>query len=260
MAVIAAVLEAQRDRIVGQVQVVGDGRVYACARARKNLLDRLGQRVLVGKTFDHELAVDDGHRGHVLQAELALEARADQRAVEVALVAQPDLDLSDIDGQHVVFQHEPQRRLVRLVHEVASRVHLDPNARRHDVERVTRPSVTLDWSYGIPRKNTSKKPLPGSKQRSLAVKPSAASVAATTPLRAAFPAWNGLVIVPLCPSTPPVSEVAMPQAMAIRRWSSPSNLAQAAAAPKPPKMAVGCQPTRPLTALLSLPMTSYAAN
>jgi hypothetical protein len=75
-----------------------------------------------------------------------------------------------------VFQHELQRRLVGLVHEVASGVHLDPNARRHDINGSPRLSVTLDRSYGMPRQ-----------------------------------------------------------------------------APNPPKLAMGCQPTRPLTALRSRP-------
>ena len=75
-----------------------------------------------------------------------------------------------------------------------------------------------------------------------AVAPALASRAASTPLAAALPGWNGLVIEPnpsRCPMTM-VETSAMACSSSVADRSSSS--AAAAAAPKTPQVPVMCQP------------------
>ena len=74
--------------------------------------------------------------------------------------------------------------------------------------------------------------------------PRAARRAADTPQRAAWPAWNGLVIVPKLRRLPDASETAMASAWAVRSESRRSTLAAAAAAPRVPSVDVACHPAR----------------
>ncbi len=78
---------------------------------------------------------------------------------------------------------------------------------------------------------------------SSAVNPFCASIAATIPFLAAFPAWNGLVIVPKFCLSPPASEAAIPSATLVSETFTPIILAAAAAAPRVPRVAVECHPT-----------------
>ena len=81
-----------------------------------------------------------------------------------------------------------------------------------------------------------------SSAESEAVSPSRATSAANTPLRAAWPAWNGLVIEPKFSLRPEAREAASPSACRVCTRSRPSTLAAAAAQPSEPMEAVACQP------------------
>ena len=87
-----------------------------------------------------------------------------------------------------------------------------------------------------------------------AVNPRCASCAASTPLRAASPAWSGFVMVPKFCRNPPAFEAAIPSAI----WTcGPVNrrrFAAAATAPRVPIAAVGCQPRRRCAEVIALPI------
>jgi hypothetical protein len=72
--------------------------------------------------------------------------------------------------------------------------------------------------------------------------PSDARVAASTPLRAASPLCNGLVVVPKLRCIPPAKLPAIPNAVLVRSRSSPIVRHAAAVAPKVPDVQVTCQP------------------
>ena len=74
------------------------------------------------------------------------------------------------------------------------------------------------------------------------MKPSRASSAAKAPLREACPTCSGLVIVPKLALRPLANEAAIESAVAVSSSLSRSSFAEAAAAPKTPSVAVGCQP------------------
>jgi hypothetical protein len=79
-----------------------------------------------------------------------------------------------------------------------------------------------------------KKPLGASRICSLAVHPSAARSAATTPASAAWPAWNGFDMVPKFSRSSPDWLAAMPNARRVRSASKPRSFASAATDPKTP--------------------------
>lgn len=81
-----------------------------------------------------------------------------------------------------------------------------------------------------------------SRSSALAVNPSAASSAAMTPLRAQWPICIGLVIVPKFAFTPDAMDAAIASAVAVCTGLRRSSTLLAAAAPKVPSVAVGCQP------------------
>jgi hypothetical protein len=76
-----------------------------------------------------------------------------------------------------------------------------------------------------------------------AVIPSAASSAAETPDRAAWPAWTGFVAVPKLRLSPAGIDAAAFSAWAVSSASRPSRAAAVAAAPNVPSVEVGCQPS-----------------
>src|SRR6266403_553297 len=88
----------------------------------------------------------------------------------------------------------------------------------------------------------SKNPTAASMALAFAVKPDCASLADSTPFLAPSPTCKGLVIVPKLQTTPLAIDAAIPSAISTWEALSPSNLAQAAAAPKEPNVLGACQP------------------
>ena len=79
----------------------------------------------------------------------------------------------------------------------------------------------------------SKNPL-GPNTSALAVQPIFASMAHSTPMRAACPECDDLVIVPVLIDMLPAREPATPNAISVCCWSSDSSRAAAATAPNKP--------------------------
>src|SRR5262245_47131127 len=106
-----------------------------------------------------------------------------------------------------------------------------------------RPSVASSHTGLAPPPCVEPNPSTCSSASTFPVNPACASNAASTPQRPACPTCIGLQSVPKLALTPLAIDAAMASACAIRSAESPSSVAQAAAAPNTPQVAVECQPT-----------------
>src|SRR5215467_1153920 len=100
------------------------------------------------------------------------------------------------------------------------------------------PSLPSIVSALYPPPAARKNPRSASRAIGEAVKPSAASSAATTPLSAARPAWKGLVIVPQFSRNPAACVAPRLNARRVASRSRPRTFAAPAAAPIAPHVAV----------------------
>ena len=214
------------------------------------LHQRLGARILHGgirELRQAELAVQKRPGQAVFHAKLPRQTRLRLVMDEKIAHARTDVadDFTDVVGLQVIHMHQVEHSINGAVCLAAGR------------EYGFTPIPGVMISYGAPKSCTTvsgtNSPSPTKTLKKLkrpsricgsAVNPRCASCAASTPLRAASPAWSGFVMVPKFCRNPPAFEAAIPSAIWTCGPVNPRMLAAAATAPRVPIAAVGCQPRR----------------
>src|SRR6516162_7694235 len=189
-------------------------------------------------------AVEQGAGDRVLHAELGLERslRAGIVGVRQAAAVRHDLDLRHVVSADAFFLAEREHHSDGRVGAAAAGKLLEAHGLAGDLQRVDPVVEDLVGVIVAGAVKGVEEPLLVLEHGRVGIVAGSASRMASRPLRADWPTCRGLTMVPKLAFTPEAKEAAMARATVSRSSSRPTRCPTAAAAPKTPIVAVGCQP------------------